>query len=98
MNGLLEAFYDLRDYNACNHCQYQKSKDCIKGNFCIWNDIEKELKALEILRTKTLISIHDIQHHDNVVDLNAYLRFMYGYKTSSVLTKEDFDLLNEVLL
>lgn len=45
--GLLNAFNDLRDYNACNHCKYKKSKDCVKGGFCIWNDIEKELKRLE---------------------------------------------------
>lgn len=46
---LLEAFKDLRDYTACNNCVYQKKKECVKGNFCIWNDIEKELKGKEEL-------------------------------------------------
>ena len=47
---LLEAFKDLRDYTACNNCQYQKTKECERGNFCIWNDIEKELKGKEELK------------------------------------------------
>ena len=49
LNDLLEAFKDLRDYSACNNCVYQKKKECVEGNFCIWNDIEKMLKILQII-------------------------------------------------
>ena len=59
---------------------------------------EKNKRAVEILRNKPFVDIYDIQHYNNVEDLNAYLQYMYGYKTTSLLTKEEFEFLKEVLL
>ena len=94
--GLLEAFHDLRDYNACNHCQYQKTKDCIKDGFCIWNDIEKELEALNIIKHcfKDFIEFDEIElpHIDKKhYEIKIFNETIY-------VSKEKYDLLKEVLL
>ena len=59
--------------------------------------IATELRALEILKNKPFIDFHLIKTYDTVTDANAYIQYMYGYKSTSVLTPEEFNLLKSVL-
>ena len=65
-------------------------------NKCV-SIIEKELKALEILKNKPHISFDLFDTLDTLEEINNYIKFMYGYKDTSILTKEEYDLLKEVL-
>ena len=57
-------------------------------------ELEKELKALEIIKNKH-VDIKELEGADKLVDYNVwYLRYNYDY----YLTQEEFDLLKEVLL
>lgn len=89
MNKGLEALKDMCDINS------PYIIDKIKQDYLT---IEKELKALEILRHKTLISFHDIKVNENLKEFNDYIERAYGYKSPHRLTQEEYDLLKEVLL
>lgn len=93
MSTFLDAFNDLRDYNACNHCQYQKTKDCVKGNFCIWNDIDKRLKLLELLFKGFKISAYHTRHNETGYELCIEDEDGYVYLQ---ITEEEFNLVREV--
>lgn len=65
-----------------------------KGNINYYNTIEKELKALEIIREKKVNCSHLI--NDTLEDYNSTWSFEGGEKYQ--LTQEEYDLLKEVLL
>ena len=60
--------------------------------------IEKELKALEILKNKPHISFDLFDTLDTLEEINNYIEFMYGRNDTSILTQEEYDLLKEVFL
>ena len=105
--GLLEAFKHLRDYTACNHCQYQKSKDCVKGGFCIWNEIEEQLKkaeAFDIIKRGYCKDYSDGKSEGTFFGLyehggRYYLLANYAdcYCDQTEISKDEFDLLEEML-
>lgn len=89
VRDVLEAFKDLRVLSACNHCVYQKNKECINGSFCIWNDIGKMLEVLSIIYNSPFII-------DNLVELGklppeAKKRYLFGTITNAEVEKvEEF--------
>lgn len=85
MNGL-EALKRIRQETAPNtYC-----KDFDKEECC--NTIEKELKALEIIKRKG-IDLDEFNRHDKACTYNAHTTKCYCIG----LTNEEFDLLKEVL-
>ena len=69
---------------------YEEKIDCEKSNYYLV--IEKELKALEIIRNK-LIDIQDVILFDTYSMFNQR-RSLRGL---TLITKEEYDLLREVL-
>jgi hypothetical protein len=76
---------------------------CMKANF---NDIEKELKALEIIKNKGVF-VHLLQQSKKVEEYNSLMLIAFkkmaerDYKSAVekfCLTQEEYDLLKEVLL
>lgn len=59
-----------------------------------YTNIEEELKALEIIRTKE-VNIYAIRKSENLVDYNV--SWVLRHK-ERILTQEEYDLLKEVLL
>ena len=96
MSTDLVAFKDLRDFTACNHCQYQKSKDCVKGGFCIWNDIEKDLKALVVL--KGLFGFDFALRFPSNQPMLRIINKRTNEYWEIPISKEEYDLLKEVML
>ena len=47
MSKGLEDFKELKK-TTCFYCQYHINEECVNDK-CIWNNVEKELKALEII-------------------------------------------------
>ena len=95
MKNIREIITDLNVARS-NSCSKEKSEEIKK----IINDLlphEKQEKALEILKNKPFVDFQMIKHYDNVIELNGYIKFMYGYMTTSILTQEEYDLLKEVL-
>ena len=88
MSKGLEALQDLRCMTSLSQdCPYKESND-------LCDIIEKELKALEIIR-KWQVNVYDII---NSVDYNHYCVLMAGLNRSWILPKKKYDLLKEVLL
>ena len=87
MSKGLDAFYDLISPIGMTPEGVRK-----------YNLIEKELKVLEILKNKPHISFDLFDTLDTLEEINNYIEFMYGHKDTSILTKEEYDLLKEVLL
>lgn len=84
----------------CDECATSEedlSRGMLEKDYRAINIIEKSLKALEILKNKSFVDFQMIKYYDNVDELNNYIKFMYGYKSESILTQEEFDLLKEVL-
>lgn len=72
---------------VCPHCQYHNKENCnVK---CFINIIEKELKALKIIKEKEL----------NIVFVKRYNLedFNYQCRYDQQLSKEEYKLLKEVL-
>ena len=91
----LDDFYDLKHYSACAVCQYYKNKKCTNKQECIWNTLERKLKALEIIKEKRV----DITFLDTYVKWNWEKYLNRKLKCSEKeLTQDEFDLLKEVLL
>jgi len=91
MSKGLEDFKELKK-TTCFYCQYHINEECVNDK-CIWNNVEKELKALEIIVSKRL-NVDEIYHKD-------YEWYMLNHKNddkSLIPTKEEFNLLKEVLL
>lgn len=84
MSKGLEALKDFKE-DYCAIC----IGNCKKCELTI---IEKELKALDIIKNKG-VDILALQHYKNANEYNFSLRGMF-----SQLTEEEFNLLKEVLL
>ena len=91
MNKGLEELRRLAYENGCCRCQYWKDKKCNNGYECVWLDIEKELKALEIIKEKN-VSIYWVKNSCCVDEYNYE-----NYNQRPTLEKWEFDLLKEVL-
>ena len=72
------------------------SKEDEKTKKLLSLEIEKN-RALEILKNKPHISFDLFDTLNTLEEINKYIEFMYGYKDTSILTKEEYDLLKEVL-
>lgn len=84
MSKGLEA---IRQYKQviCPRCQYHYGGECNNKDECFSTIIEKELKALKIV--KKHIRVYKFPHvGEQIVPIDSYL------------TKEEYDLLKEVLL
>ena len=79
--------YSIKPYKATNFCEEE------------FNIIEKELKALEIIKTKRvdvfelLLSISNLVYRNPLERYNSYVEGSFNTK----LTPQEFDLLEEVL-
>lgn len=90
MNKGLEALYTLFQKVDCEKCFYKY--DCDE---CLYVDIiEKELKALEIIKKKNV----EIWTIKMAKDVETYNELVLKYKIySPALTQKEFDLLKDVL-
>ena len=92
--------------SMCNHCEKLSIRDgfigCpfrnISNDYCEeFETIEKELKALEIIKTKNVdidyIKTCFYDKKGGFKEYNAYV----GHDEDMELTQEEYDLLNEVL-
>ena len=52
MSKNLDDLKRLAFENACIRCQYYVDKQCWNRCECVWKNIEKALKALEIIKEK----------------------------------------------
>ena len=86
MSKGLKDFKELKK-TTCFYCQYHINEECANGE-CIWNNIEKSLKALEIIKYIWGDRIlTDIEKH-----------FVLGSPYIKLPSEEQYDLLKEVLL
>lgn len=69
----LDDFYDLKHYSACVVCQFYKNKKCTNNQECIWNTLERELKALEIIKECCIVA----EYPDNTYELAFCKKNMY---------------------
>jgi hypothetical protein len=84
MSKGLDALKNTMYLMACCKCQYYKENKCKNKGECFWKTIEQELKALEIIKNKR-------------VDVAIF--FEDGcVRHRERLTKEEYDLLKEILL
>lgn len=96
MSKGLEAFTKVKEYLECcfgyrNHCealQYNSTSLFLEPYI---DEIEKELKALEIIKRKG-IDINILEWANNCAEYNSNAKYCIGY------TQEEYDLLTEVLL
>ena len=72
-------------------CQHLKLLSC--GEQKAFNDIEKELKALKIIKEKG-VDVGLLQHCLILADYNNAIQYELAYKE---LAQADFDLLKELL-
>lgn len=91
------AIYD--DYNfqflkrdvACKGCQYYENEKCTNKDDCFWLELERKLKAFEIIKEKK-VDIVEFFRSPTCFAYNAH-----HIVFSQDLTQEEFDLLKEVL-
>ena len=93
MSKGLKELKRLAYENACCRCQYYIDNKCTNEGECVWKTIEKELKALEIIRKNAQLSFIEENYgkKEYFIEFNSHTR-------SEIKTKEEFDLLKEVLL
>lgn len=95
MNGL-EELKRLAYENACCRCQYYENGKCQNKGECVWSSIEKELKAFEIIK-RTALKLVSLEDDTTICKKGRYAFYdaeLYGSKD---LTKDEFDLLKEVM-
>ena len=96
MKGL-EAYYKLSWENACKRCQYFNNHltQCFNEGDCIWLDIEKELKALQIIRETPEFAWY-VKTYKNAYEMVSDVK---GFRVDESVEElqEKFDLLKEVL-
>ena len=97
MNKGLETLENI--CNQCEHYQFEKGlrpKKCPFNKSCVFKQrIEKSLKALEIIKKKTInIPAIVIGHRT----LEEYNLDAWDFWDIPELTQEEYDLLKEVLL
>ncbi len=96
----LEELKRLAHENACCRCQYYENGECKNKGECVWSNIEKELKALEIIKKKN-------------IDLELLTSVSYVYRSSPIeerrkafnqrttkkhaLSIDEFKLMEEIL-
>ena len=102
MSKGLEALKELKYFNACCRCQYYIDKQCTNKDECCYMSIEKELKALEIIKNKSV----DVFWFQITAKERKKKGYPYGadrynehkaFKAQQ-LTQKEYDLLKEVLL
>ena len=92
--------------SMCNHCEKLSIRDgfigcpyrCISNDYCEkFETIEKELKALQIIKTKNVdidyIKTCFYDKKGGFKDYNAWV----GHDDDEELSQEEYDLLKEVL-
>ena len=99
MSKGLEDFKELKKIN-CFYCQYHINEECVNDK-CIWNNVEKELKVLEIIKEKK-VDVGQLTICFSLKDYNKYIFDKFRLADDEIqertLTQEEFDLLKEVLL
>ena len=96
MSKALETLKNTMYYLSCCNCQYNINDECSNKDECCWKTIEKELKAFEIIK----------KHHQLNFDIIYLSKDFYEYvdfncfkvENCDLLSKEEYDLLKEVLL
>lgn len=88
---------------TCQHCQYHYGGECNNKDECFSMIIEKELKALEIIKNKGVF-VHLLQQSKNVEEYNSLMLIAFKAKAERdykgavekfCLTQEEFDFLKE---
>ena len=97
MSKGLEELKRMAYENACCRCQYYIDKKCTNNYECVWKTIEKELKALEIIKNKLLVGC--FSEEDNYSNYVMAIT-MSGDETlkKNMLTEQEYNLLSEVLV
>lgn len=92
-------FQSIKKFVACKSCQYYENEKCMNKDDCFWLDLERKLKALEIIKEKDVQIglLKGILHADESLHTASYYN-SYFSATYRHLTQEEFDLLREVLL
>lgn len=85
-----------------NDCEHNYNENCICNNNLHYSylTIEKELKALEIIKNKR-VDLYGLIDCDKLIQYNCYIK-VFNEKVlkgneREFLTQEEFDLLKEVL-
>lgn len=82
-------FQSIKKFVACKSCQYYENEKCMNKYDCFWLDLERKLKALEIIKEKDV----------DVIALKISINLkQYNCKEDGrcPLTQEEYDLLKEV--
>ena len=92
MSKGLEAIEQYKKV-VCPNCQYNYGDSCHNKDQCFSMIIEKELKALEIIKNKCV----DCWGFISDISVTSEEESVYAFSPID-LTKEEIDLLKEVLL
>lgn len=86
-------FQSIKKFVACKDCQYYENEKCSNTTGCFWLDLEKKLKALEIIKKRFTIQFIKGDF------LPTYYGIMQiGTNTIYIIkTKEEYELLKEVI-
>ena len=85
-------FQSIKKFVACKDCQYYENEKCMNKGDCFWLDLERKLKALEIIKEKR-VNVDLFYYSKNLEDYNRNIT-----TNNRLLTQTEFDLLKEVLL
>ena len=87
MSKGLEDFKELKK-TTCFYCQYHIHEECANDE-CIWNNVEKELKSLDIIKEKGIaFLVPESDYNNERIHIELY---------TNTLTKEQLALIKEVL-
>ena len=85
-------FQNIKKFVACKDCQYYENEKCMNKDNCFWLDLEKKLKALEIIKEMFVIKNHGFCSIFDKWFIDIGTRRFYFE------TQEEYELLKEVLL
>lgn len=90
-------FQSIKKFVACKSCQYYEDDKCSNTSGCFWLDLEKKLKAFEIIKEKRVNVLMFVCYANS--GKNGFKMYNQAMENEEWrLTQEEFDLLKEVLL
>lgn len=103
MSNELETLEKLAYENACCRCQYYDKKGCslsYRSNerSCFWLDIEKELKAFEIIKKYPCCSLQRYIGFNELVKNGYELTQEHLFSHDIPCSVEEYNIVIEVLL